>query len=658
MDKIKKMQELVDKLNNWNYHYYTLDNPVVTDAEYDKEYNRLLDMENELQQVLPDSPTLRVGGDILTEFKKHNHIAPLYSLDKCKSFEELKDWDNRIKRLLNKKEYQDLEYVVEMKFDGLTINVTYDDGYILVAATRGNGTIGEDITEQVLRINSLPLNIDFKERIEIQGEGIMPLSVFKKYNQSHDTPLKNARNAAAGALRNLDPEKVSERGIDCYFYNVGYIEDKNFLTDTEMKEFLIENRFKVNEVYYHAKNIDEAYEYVLEIEKQRNNIDFLIDGAVIKVNSYALREKLGFTNKFPRWAMAFKYEAEEVSTKLLKVHWNVGRTAKVTPSAILKPVDIGGVTVSRATLNNIDDINRKNLRLNSNVLLRRSNDVIPEIMGVLPTDEETYEIKMPKYCPSCGSELYRDGVHYFCPNTLSCDPQIIARLTHFASRDAMNIEGLSEKTITKLHDELGINSTDKIYKLTKDELLTLDGFKEKRSSNLINAINNSKDVSLANFIYALGILNVGERTAHDLAQFYKNIENFLNANKDELVNIPDIGDKTADLIIEFINDSKIRESLYNLFELGVKPRESEIVSNEDNIFSEKTIVITGSFDDFTRKDLKDIIENHGGKVSSSVSKNTDMVFVGDAPGSKYDRAKELGIKVLDKSEVLNIIKEV
>lgn len=570
-----KIESIVDKLNEWNYHYYTLDNPIVSDAEYDKLYDELLKLERETGIILPNSPTQRVGGEILQKFEKHTHLKELYSLQKAQSFEELEDFHNRCKKLLNEYNLKNgtdkkLEYFVEFKFDGLTVNLTYENGNLISASTRGNGQYGEEVFEQVKTIKSIPLKIDYEGLIEIQGEAIMPLSALENYNKTHDVPLKNARNAAAGAIRNLDPKKTADRNLDCFIYNVGFKSDENFKNQEEMIRFLKENKFKVNEYEKKCITLNDVKDKISEIESLRKKVDYLTDGVVIKVNDFELRDYFGYTNKFPRYAIAYKFEAEEYSTILKEVVWNVGRSGKVTPTAILDEVEIGDVTVKRATLNNYDDILRKKVKLNSRVLIRRSNDVIPEILGTLPSEENNeIEILPPTHCPFCKSELIKDGVHIFCPNTLGCSPQLISSLVHFATKNAMNIEGLSEKTIESLFENLGVDAVYKIYDLTKDELLTLEKFKDKKATNLLNSIENSKNVNLENFIYALGIKNVGIKTAKDLAKKYKNLENLRLATEDELIKIDDIGDVVARSIFEFFNDEHSRESLEKLLSKGI-----------------------------------------------------------------------------------------
>lgn len=661
MDNIERMKELIDIIEDLNYHYYTLDDPKLSDGEYDKIYYELVELEKQTEVVLPYSPTQRVGGEILEKFQKHVHLGKLWSLDKSQSIGELKNWDKRVRKLIeeynttHEDKLPEPTYVVEYKFDGLTINLTYKNGELVEGATRGNGEVGEAILSQIKTIKPIPLKIKFKGTIEIQGEGLMPLSALEKYNQIHVEPLKNARNAAAGALRNLDPKVTKERNLIGYFYNVGYIEGKKFETHIEMLEFLRENRLPVNKYLKLYETIDKVVEEIERVDTERKKLDVLTDGIVIKINDMRTREILGYTQKFPRWAIAYKFEAEETTTKLLEVEWNVGRTGKVTPTAILSPVEIGGVTVKRATLNNWDDIQRKKVSINSNVLIRRSNDVIPEIMGTMDTEEETEEIKKPEYCPSCGSELVQDGVHIFCPNSLTCKPQLVSRMVHFASRDAMNIEGFNEKTAEKLFEELDLTDIPQIYELKYEDLINLEGFKEKKTNNLLSAIEKSKECTLDSFIYALGIPNVGKKTARDLANHFKSLDKILDAEYEELITIPDVGDVIANSIIEFFHDSKILEGIDKLLYEGVNPQYEESETLEDTFFSGKTVVLTGTIEGISRNELKEIIEKMGGKVSGSISKKTDYVVVGEDPGSKYEKALSLGIEIIDENRLKTII---
>lgn len=660
MDKQIRIEELVKQLNDYNYHYYTLDEPIVSDAEYDKLYDELVNLEKKTGLILPESPTQRVGGELLEKFNKHTHISPLYSLDKAQSIEKIRDWEKRVEKLTSS--FQDkipeLEFLVELKFDGLTINLTYDEGKLVMASTRGNGIVGEDILAQVKTISSIPLVIPYKGKIEVQGEGLMPLQALEKYNKKYSPPLKNARNAAAGALRNLDPKETKKRSLTAYFYNVGYIEGREFKSQKEMIVFLKENRFKVHSFLKEAKNIEELEEILNKIKDYRKEIDILTDGAVIKINDMNTREILGYTNKFPRWAIAYKFEPDEYSTIVRDVEWNVGRTGKVTPTALLDPIEIGDVLVSRATLNNMDDIERKQVKINSRVLIRRSNDVIPEILGKIEDYEDSKEIEMPDKCPFCTTPLIRDGVHYFCPNSMDCEPQLVSRLVHFSSRDAMNIEGLSEKTIEKMLEILDVHEIPQIYDLTAEDLYKLPKFKAKKVNNLLQAIENSKKVNLHNFIYAIGIPNVGIKTAEDLAKEFKTFKKLRNSSQDQLTNISDIGDKTSKAIVEFFHDERVIDGIDRLLKQGVIIENEDIEEDESNQkFKDLRVVITGSFEKYTRKELEDIFKSMGAKTSSSVSKNTDMVIVGDNPGSKYDKAKELNIRIVLKNELNEMIKE-
>ena len=658
-NKIKEMEDLIKEIDKLNYHYYTLDDPLLSDAEYDKLYDRLVNLENESGTVLSYSPTTRVGGAVLSKFEKHTHLGRLYSMDKAQGDDALLAWYNRIEKFVNNYNENNInklpepEFIVELKFDGLTINLTYENQNLIMASTRGNGIVGEEILEQVKTIYSVPLRISYPGKIEVQGEGLMPLSELEKYNQENEEKLKNARNAAAGALRNLDPKVTKKRNLTAYFYNVGYIEEDIFKSDDEMKKFLKENNFNVSKYNYKLKKFSEITKKIQEIGENRNKLDILIDGVTIKVNDIETRRALGYTNKFPRWAIAYKFEAEEISTTLLDVVWNVGRTAKVTPSAILEPVDIGGVTVQRATLNNYDDILRKKVRIGSRVLIRRSNDVIPEILGTLPSDNETHEIEKPKTCPYCGSHLYQDGVHIFCPNTLSCVPQLVSRLTHFASRDAMDIEGFSEKTIEKLMGTVGLKEIPDVYKLRYEDIIKIEGFKEKRTNNLLTAIENSKNPQLSNFIYALGIPNVGIKTARDLANHFKSFDKLRNSKEDELVSIGDIGSITAKEIVEFFHDERIVNSVNELFDLGINPLYEDNSSGPKPL-DKKTFVLTGTLE-IPRKELEEKLISLGAKVTGSVSKNTDYLVVGENPGSKYDKARDLKIEILSLEELDNLV---
>lgn len=657
----KRIQELVKQLNNWNYHYYTLDEPIVSDAEYDRLYDELAGLEKETGIVFDDSPTQRVGGEVLDKFEKHVHLSSLYSLDKAQNEMGILNWMERNQRLLNQYKAEqnidlpELEYFIELKFDGLTINLTYNEGKLVMAATRGNGVVGEEILPQVKTIPSIPMRIDYKGLVEIQGEGVMPLSALARYNERNEIPLKNARNAAAGALRNLDSKQTKKRNLTAYFYNVGYREEE-FISQEEIFRFLKDNHFKVYPYGRLVKTYEEMKKAISEIQELRKKIDILTDGVVIKINNITIRNILGYTNKFPRWAIAFKFEPDEYSTILKDVVWNVGRTGKVTPTAILEPVEIGDVTVQRATLNNYDDILRKNVAFNARVLVRRSNDVIPEILGTIEDNRPTTAIPMPEVCPSCGTKIIREGVHIFCPNSLSCKPQLVSRMVHFASRDAMDIAGLSEKTVLKIIEELDVRELSDIYDLTKEDLLQLEGFKEKKTQNLLRGIEASKKTTFGKFLYAIGIPHVGIKTSEDLSKAFSDLESLKDASEEELVKIPDIGIIVAGEIVKFFDDDRILEGIDHLLERGIAFEEKSKQEIKETI-AEKRFVLTGTLKSYTRKELEEMILEAGGKTSSSVSKNTDYVIAGEKAGSKLAKAQELNIRVLTEDEFIELYSE-
>ncbi|AGK96422.1 NAD-dependent DNA ligase LigA [Clostridium pasteurianum] len=660
-DKLKRMEGLIEELNRYAYEYYTQDNPTVSDKEYDTKYDELLALEKETGKVYPYSPTVRVGDGVLPEFQKYTHIARLWSLDKAQSINELEEWHNRNLKFINS--YNDLHeeklpsirYIVTKKFDGLTINCTYDESGILIkAATRGTGEVGEDVTQQVRTIKSIPLRIKNNAVIEVHGEAIMTKEAFDEYNKSAVVPLKNLRNGAAGALRNLNVKETARRKLSAFFYDVGYNEGKPFKTYMEMLNFLIERNFPMDNYIRECSTMEEIEREVEAVKKLRETLNYDIDGAVIAIDDMRTRELLGYTVKFPKWAIAFKFEAEEATTKLLSVEWNVGRSGRVTPTAILQPVELAGVTVKRATLNNMDDIQRKGVKIGSDVFVRRSNDVIPEIMGVASDNEEEQEIKPPGVCPYCGSELVQEGVHYFCENTLSCKPQLVKSIVHFASREAMNIEGFNEKTAEQLFEKMDIKTITDLYKIKKEQLLDLDKFADRKAEKLVKAIEKSKNCELPSFIYALGIANVGKKTAKDIVKNFRTLEKIKNCTYEELISIQDIGEIVAKSVLEFFNEDKIIKTIYELLDIGVKPyyEEEKII---DNPFLDKTVVVTGSLENFSRNEIKEKIEALGAKVSGSVSKKTDYVLTGKNPGSKYDKAIELEVKIITEEEFYKIL---
>lgn len=652
MENVKqRIDTLVEALTQHMYRYYTLDDPTVSDAEYDALYDELEQLEAETGYVRPDSPTRRVGGELLSGFEKIPHLAPLYSLDKVRSAEELTAWEMRARKFSD----DAFRYVVEYKLDGLTINLRYQDGLLISAATRGDGTIGEVITAQVRTIKSVPLRIPYNGLLEVQGEGIMRLSALEAYNEAAEEPLKNARNAAAGALRNLDPSETARRSLSLFCYGVGYKEGSPFKTHTEMIAFLRENHFPVSEFVRTADSLEEALHCVEDAQSSRSGLDYLIDGAVIKIDSFAVREQLGFTQKFPRWAVAYKFPAEEKTTELKDVIWQVGRTGKLTPAAMLNPVDIAGVTVSKATLNNIGDIRRKGLKIGCRVFLRRSGDVIPEVMGVAECPENAQEIEAPAVCPACGSTLVERGAHIFCENPLICRPQLTRAIAHFASRDAMDITTFSDRTAETFYDHLGLSDVSDLYYLDFNRVRMLPGFGDKKADNLRRAIEQSKARPLGSFIYALGIPGVGEKTAKDLAMRYGSMDRLCAADEESLFTIDGVGPILGRNITAFFADERARQIISRLLEAGVSPV-SERTARTDTPLSGKKVVLTGTLERYTRKEASDIIESLGGEISSSVSKNTDFVLAGESPGSKLDKAQALGVTIISESQFDEMIR--
>ncbi|MDK0538709.1 NAD-dependent DNA ligase LigA [Clostridium perfringens] len=662
MDKKKLIEELVEELNKYAYEYYVLGNSSVTDKDYDKKYYELVDLEKETGYKLPYSPTQRVGDVILPEFKKYTHKARLWSLDKAQTLEEIGEWHNRNVKFLEEynrtsdEELPPLKYILTKKFDGLTINLSYDENGVLVTgATRGTGAIGEDVTAQVKTIKSIPLKIDCHDFLEIHGEAIMTTEAFEKYNSEAETPLKNLRNGAAGALRNLNVAETAKRNLSAFFYDVGYKEGAPFKTYMEMLNFIKIKGFPMDDYIRECTTLDEIQKEIDYIRDIRFDLNYDIDGLVIAIDDIRTRELLGYTVKFPKWAIAYKFEAQEATTKLLGVEWNVGRSGRVSPTAILEPVELAGVTVKRATLNNMDDIARKGVRLGAEVFVRRSNDVIPEIMGVVPESlEGTKEIEEPKVCPACGAHLVHEGVHIYCENTLGCKPQMVKTIVHFAGREAMNIAGFSERTAEQLFEKLDIRDISDLYKLEYEKLLDLDKFGPKKAQNLLDAIEKSKDCTLEAFLYSLGIPNVGVKTAKDLVKRFESLENLENATFEELVSVQDVGDIVARSIIEFFKEERTLKVINELLSLGVNPHyeKKEVLESP---FMGKTVVVTGTLENYSRTSIKEKLESLGAKVSGSVSKKTDFVIAGEAAGSKYDKAKSLGVTILSEEEFENMI---
>ncbi len=648
------MRELVDWLNETAYQYYTLDDPTVSDREWDEKYDELVRMERETGERLPDSPTRRVGGAVLPYFEPHTHLARLWSMDKAQSVDALRDWARRAEKL-RAEANADLpapEYVVEHKFDGLTINLTYENGQLVGAATRGNGVVGEEILPQVRTIRSVPLSIPFQGRMEVHGEGFMRISVLEAYNRTAKEPLKNPRNAAAGALRNLDPAVTAARRLDACFYDVGYIEGKAFANQREMMDFLRENRFPVSDCEIYCPTLERAIEAVREIEQTRGDLDYMIDGAVLKLCDFATRNALGFTDKFPRWAVAYKFEAEEVTTLLTDVTWQIGRTGKLTPLAHVEPVELAGATVRRATLNNWTDIQRKRVRIGARVWIRRSNEVIPEIMGRVDEFEPgERDVEKPAVCPECGSPLEERGAHLFCPNRDGCRRQIVMRLSHFAGRDAMDIDTFSEKTAEQLVDAGLLQEADQLYRLTAEQLTGLERFGEKKAAKLVAAIEASRHRRLDAFIYAIGIPNIGVKTARDLAERFGSMDALRAATAEELTGMDDVGEIVAESVRGFFADPANRRLVDALLAEGVVPEAPQRPA-EGGAFEGMTVVVTGTLASMSRAEAEEAVRQAGGKAAGSVSKKTSLVVYGEAAGSKLTKAQALGVPVADEAEFL------
>ena len=641
------MKELVDLLNKYAHEYYVLDNPTVSDKEYDVLYDRLVKLEKETGVVLFDSPTRRVGGEPIAAFKKHDHIERLYSLDKATTYEEMLAFDKRIRA-----NGEDVEYTVEYKFDGLTVCLTYKDGKFTRATTRGNGITGEDVTSQVMTVKSFPLTISEKGTLEVQGEAIMRLSVLDEYNKTADEPLKNARNAVAGAIRNLDPKVTEKRRVEIMFYNVNYCSEGEFSSQTECVDFLRKNGFKVHPFLRVCTDITEVMSAINDIETSRKNLDILTDGAVVKVNDFSLRKNLGFTDKFPRWAIAFKFEAEEVTTILQDVVWQVGRTGKLTPLGVVSPVELAGATVRKATLNNFGDIERKKIKIGARVLIRRSNEVIPEILGSTEITDGCVDVVKPVVCPYCKTELVENGANIFCPNE-RCRPRVVAKLANFACKDGMNIDGFSAMTAGQLFDELGVENFSDLYALDEERVAALDGFGTLKKDNLFNAIEASKNVDFSNFIYALGIDNVGKKTAKDLAVAFGDLSALASADVESLTAVPDVGEIVAQSVYGYFNNEENMREIKKLLDSGLKI--SGVKRTENGVFAGEKVVLTGTLSKYKRDDASKIIEENGGEIMSGVSKNTTLVLAGENAGSKLDKARALGIRIIDENEFENLV---
>lgn len=667
MDKKQAEEQILalrKKLDQYSRDYYVLDNPSVPDAEYDQRLRELQDLESAFPDLITaDSPTQRVGDKPLEGFVKVRHAIPMLSLANAFNENELKDFDRRVRQELG----DNFSYVCELKIDGLAVSLRYEDGKFVLGSTRGDATVGEDITSNLRTIRSIPLSIAEKNTIEVRGEAYMPLKSFLALNEAREKqgqePFANPRNAAAGSLRQLDPKIAASRNLDIFLYGVGEWQGKRITTHSGRLEYMKELGLKTNPEWKKCSNIDEVLQYVDHWTKERPNLSYEIDGIVIKVDDLDQQEELGYTVKSPKWAIAYKFPAEEVLTTLRNIELSVGRTGVITPTAILDPVRVAGTTVQRASLHNEDLIKAKDIRIGDKVVVKKAGDIIPEVVRAVTEqrtgDEQTFQ--MPENCPVCGNELVRlEGeVALRCINP-DCPAQIKEELIHFVSRNAMNIDGLGEKVIQQLFDEKLIHTIADVYRLQKDELLQLERMGEKSVSNLLEAIAHSKENSLEKLLFGLGIRFIGAKAAKILAAHFKTMDRLKKASFEELVAVDEIGEKMADSIVQYFSEEKVEKLLTDLQELGVNMVYNGDTSSQqvkDSVFSGKTVVLTGKMERFSRQEAKEKIEALGGSVTGSVSKNTDIVIAGEATGSKYDKAVKLGVTIWDETQFSEALDE-
>lgn len=659
MDNIKlRMDELIDIINEASIKYYVDDNPSITDQEYDDYYNELLKLEEKYPDLKrSDSPTLRVGGKVVDKFEKVTHESPMLSFDDIFNEDEIVLFDERIKKTC-----PNATYTLEPKMDGLSGSLLYEKGVLKRAATRGDGLIGENITHNVETIKSVPLRLNKELDIEVRGEIYMSKASFEKCNKEKEKRgenlFANPRNAAAGSVRQLDSKIAAKRNLDFMAYFIPNPDKYGIKTQGESLAFLKELGFKTNyKLNGLAKNINDIINYIDDLGSKRSNLPFEIDGVVLKVNSLEDEAKLGFTERVPRWGIAYKFPAEEVLTTLKEIKFTVGRTGKITPNALFSPVHVAGSVISKATLHNEDYCLDKDVRVGDVISIRKAGDVIPEVVEVKKERRTGKEVpfKMIENCPMCASKLVKEDANYFCKNDL-CPARKMEGLIHFASRNTMNIDGLGERIIEDFYNMGFIKSISDIYLLSnhKEDLIELEGFGEKSVNNLLESIENSKNNSLEKVLFALGIRHVGKKTAKILAKRYKNIDNIINVNIDELTNVNDIGEIIARSVRTYFDDPLNLKLIEDLKKLGLNFEYKN--DSSDDTLSGMTFVLTGTLEKYKREELTKILEDKGAKVTSSVTKKTTGVIVGDKPGSKYDKALKLGVKIYKEEDVLNIIK--
>ncbi|MEF8848354.1 MAG: NAD-dependent DNA ligase LigA [Candidatus Thermoplasmatota archaeon] len=658
----KRIEDLREEIRYHNYQYYVLNEPEISDAEYDKLMEELKSLEGKFPDLITaDSPTQRVGAKPAEEFETVDHVKSMLSLDTA-DVDEVRDFDERIKRELD---VDEVDYVVEPKLDGLSLEIIYENGVYSRGATRGDGNRGEDISENVKTIRAVPLrlhkddDVSIPEMLAVRAEGIMHIDAFEEFNkkliEKGENPMANPRNAAAGSLRRLDPKETAERPLDVFFYEIMNHEDldTDLSCHIEALDLMKKLGFKVNPHVKHCKNIEEAIDYHDEIEEKREDLDYEIDGVVIKINSFDLQERMGVKSRSPRWAVAYKFPPRKEETQILDIIVNVGRRGTLTPIALLKPVDVQGVTVSRATLHNLDYVEEKDIRKKDWVKIVRAGDVIPEVLDVnkdkRPEDVEKF--LMPEKCPVCGSNVEKQGAYYRCTGGLSCSAQLKRSIEHFSSKGAMDIEGLGDNTVDLLVEEKIVERISDIYRLDKNKLVDLERWADKSAENLIEAIEDSKKRRLARVIYALGIPEVGRHTAQILADKYKSIDGLSEIEEGELLDIYEIGPEIAKNIVDFFNEERNIEEIKDLKKLGVQMKHEKTTG----LLEGRRFVFTGALEDFTRGEVKDIVEREGGETTSSVSNKVDYVVVGENPGSKLDEAEEKNVEVIDEKKFKELI---
>ena len=657
----EEISKLVSLLNKYSYDYYVEDNPQISDTEYDTLYKQLEKLEeNHPEYILENSPTQRVGDRVLDEFEKITHKVPMLSLSNTFSTEDLRDFDARVSKLVPG---HNVEYICELKIDGLAISIKYENGRLVSAATRGDGSVGEDVTENIKTIFSIPKVLKDNKTFEVRGEVYLPRKSFELLNSERESNnevlFANPRNAAAGSLRQLDSKITAKRRLSAFIYSI--VGDDSIVSQENALNTAKEYNLPVNPNFKLCKNIDEVIDYINYWTEHKKNLPYDIDGIVIKVNSYSTQEEVGYTQKSPRWATAYKFPEEELATKLLDVELSVGRTGIITPVAILDPIVISGSTVSKASLHNKDIIEELDIHIGDMVVVKKAGEIIPKVVRVvreLRTEGST-KYTMPNTCPSCGQQTYTKENNPFtrCKNP-DCPDQNIRRIIHFASRDALNIEGLGDKVVTTLYEKGIIAHTIDLFSLEREKLISLDRMGEKSVDNLLNAIENSKQNSLDKVIFALGILNVGKKAGKILAEKYLNLTNLMNATLDELVNLDDVGQITAESILDYLSDENNIKFINDLIKVGMNPQYEVQEVNTDNIFAGKTVVLTGKLVELTRNEAKEYLEKYGAKVTGSVTSKTDLVIAGEKAGSKLAKAEQLGIRVINEEEFANMVREV